>query len=385
MQNFAPGIGQHLPRIAADKARAGAAHALRKIFKQRLRIRHAASVVLKHNARGGPGYERKTGCKLAGPQLQPKPANLDAGGAQRLKMRVRGQKFGHDIGSAVTAVLNGLTHLPGRIRQGGAVFLPFKPYAQRHGVDVKPGCAKFVLRFSQAHGHAEQQLLAPKAPAKGAPCQRHKTGQHACASIFCQQLEAVRRLRININARHGSGAAGGPGCRIYRGDRRRKHQLPVRRILRAGGRRLVGALPAAKSVLRRELTAYKRLAAQMPQGILHQYFKSFSIARHMVHQHQHLHAVGQCGRHQTHRQFYAQIKGRMNLLVKKTGGLALAGKSHAAQMHLVLAALEMGIVYITRHRAVKKLLGVGGPAQPLEKIRRSVAAQLKQKGHVVID
>ena len=38
MQNFAPGIGQHLPRIAADKARAGAAHALRKIFKQRLRM-----------------------------------------------------------------------------------------------------------------------------------------------------------------------------------------------------------------------------------------------------------------------------------------------------------------------------------------------------------
>ena len=122
----------------------------------------------------------------------------------------------------------------------------------------------------------------------------------------------------------------------------------------------------------------------MTQGILQQDFKGFTIAGHMMHQHQHLHAAGQGGSHQPHGQLCAQVKGRVYLLVKKSRRLVLVGKGNAAQVHLALAALKMGIVYITRHRTAKKLLCVGGPAQTFEKICRFFAPQLQQQGHVVI-
>ena len=126
------------------------------------------------------------------------------------------------------------------------------------------------------------------------------------------------------------------------------------------------------------------LAPQMTQGILQQNFKGFAITSHMVYQHQNLHAVGQGGSHQSYGQFCAQVKGRVYLLVKKSRRLVLVGKGNATQVHLALAALKMGIVYITGHCAAKKLLRVGSPAQTFEKICRFFTPQFQQQRHVVI-
>ena len=384
MQNLAPSIGQYLPGISPRKPLARAAHALRQLLQQCLSVCHAAGIVLKHNARGSPGYQCKTGRQFAGPQLKPQPVNFQPRSGHGLKVRVCCQKFRHNICRAIAAVLDGLTHLTHSIGNGGAVCLIIKPDAQGYGIDVKPGGTKFVLRFAQAHGHAQQQFTAPKAAAKGAPRQSHKTGQHTGTRIFSQNLKALSGFRIYINAGHGPGTAGSPCSLIdllYRGL---KHRPPVGGIPRAGWRSGIGCLPAAKALLCCQSALHKWLAPQMTQGVLQQYFKCFAIARHMVHQHQHLHTVGQSGRHQPHRQLCAQLKGRVYLLVKKGCGLVLVGKGHAAQMHLALGALKMGIIYIARHCAAKKLLRVGSPAQTLKKICRFMAPQFKQQGHIVV-
>ena len=290
-------------------------------------------------------------------------------------MRVRCQKFRHNVCRAIAAVLDGLPHLLGGVGHGGAVCLIFKSYAQGHGVDVKPGGTKFVLGFAQAHGHAKQQLFAPKAAAKGAPRQGHKTGQHAGTRIFCQNFKTLGGLCININTSHGPGTAGSPCGLIDRLYPWLKHRLPVDGVVRTCRRCGIGGLPAAKSLLRCQRAVYDGLAPQMTQGILQQYFKCFAIAGHMVHQHQHLHTAGQGGSHQSHGQLCAQVKGRVYLLVKKGRRLVLVGKGNAAQVHLALAALKMGIVYIARHCTAKNLLRVGGPAQTFEKICRFFAPQ----------
>ena len=86
---------------------------------------------------------------------------------------------------------------------------------------------------------------------------------------------------------------------------------------------------------------------------MQQNFKGFAIASHMVHQHQHLHAAGQGRSHKPHGQLCTQVKGCVYLLVKKCRRLVRMGKGNAAQVHLALAALKMGIVYFARHCAVK--------------------------------
>ncbi|KAF5075224.1 hypothetical protein DSECCO2_173720 [anaerobic digester metagenome] len=78
---------------------------------------------------------------------------------------MRCQKFGYNIRSAVTAVFNGLPHLPRGIGHCGAVFKAVKTHTQGDGVDVESGSAKFVLRFAQAHGHAQQQFFSFKTAA----------------------------------------------------------------------------------------------------------------------------------------------------------------------------------------------------------------------------
>ena len=216
VQNLAPSIGQHLPGLTPRKPPACTAHALRQFLQQGRSIGHTARIVFQHNARCRPGHQRKACRKLAGPQLKPKPLYLQPWRGHRLKMRVRCQKFRHYVCRAIAAVLDGLPHLMGGVGHGGAVCLIFKPYAQGHGVDVKTGGAKFVLGFAQAHGHAKQQLLAPKAAAKGTPRQSHKTGQHASARIFGQNFKTLGGLRININTGHGPGTAGSPCGLVYR-------------------------------------------------------------------------------------------------------------------------------------------------------------------------
>ena len=73
----------------------------------------------------------------------------------------------------------------------------------------------------------------------------------------------------------------------------------------------------------------------------------------MMHQHQHLHTLGQGGRHQPHGQLCTQIKRGMYLFVKKGGGFLLVGKGHTAQIYLALAALKMRIVNVASHRAAE--------------------------------
>ena len=79
VQNLAPCIGQHLPGLTPRKPLAGTAHALRHFVQQ------------------GPGV------------------------GHRLKVRVRCQKFRHNVCRAIAAVLDGLPHLMGGIGHGGAV------------------------------------------------------------------------------------------------------------------------------------------------------------------------------------------------------------------------------------------------------------------------
>ena len=149
-------------------------------------------------------------------------------------MRVRCQKFRHNVYRAITAVLDGLPHLMDGVGHGGAVCLLFKPYAQGYSVNVKTCGAKLVLGFAQAHGHAKQQFLAAKAAAKGTARQSHKTGQHTCARIFGQNFKSLGGFCININAGHGPGTAGSPCGLVYRLYRGGEHRLPVGGIVRAG-------------------------------------------------------------------------------------------------------------------------------------------------------